>query len=128
MQIDEWADYIKEGRQYFKTARNGRKRKAVFTNEVTYNLICLSLEKLLIGLCMQRGQIPEDHTIRGIVATTNDLCPMDPVLMQEIDSMDRIHDMCSLEVQNFCTVQDGQIEGLLSLNERVEAFVDTHLQ
>lgn len=128
MHSTEWTDYINEGRQYFKTARNGRKRKQVFTSELTYNLICLSVEKLLIGLCLQHGHIPEDHTISGIVMAVHELFQMEPSLMQELQMMDKIQDMCSLDVNNLCIVSDPQIDNLLLLNERVIAFVESRLE
>ncbi len=128
MQISEWEAYIQEGRQYFKTARNGRNRRQVFTNELTYNLIGLSVEKLLIGLCMYQGHVPDDHTIGGIVSAVHDLFPMDPQLMKGLLMMEKIQDMCSLEVNNLCIVSDQQIDHLLILNQGVVDFVDTNLE
>jgi HEPN domain-containing protein len=124
---NESTDYINEGRQYFKTARNGRKRKQVFTNELTYNLIGLSVEKSLIGLCLQQGHVPEDHTITGIVRAVHELFPMEPSLMKEIQMMDKIQNMCSLDVNNLYDVSDPQINDLLLLNERVITFVDLNV-
>jgi hypothetical protein len=53
--MSDGAEFIHEGFQYLKTARNGHKRKKVFNNELVFSLIGLSVEKLLVGLCMQRG-------------------------------------------------------------------------
>ena len=106
-----------------KTALNGQKRKAVFTNELVYNLIGLSLEKMLVGLCLRHGHMPADHTLAGIVGELNELCPMEQSLAEEIRAMDRIQDLCALDMKTFCSVSDRQITQLLSLNERVAAFV-----
>ncbi len=121
--MDEWIEYIQEGRQFLQTARNGQKRKTVFTNELVYNLIGLSLEKMLVGLCMRHGHMPADHTLAGIVSELNDLCPLEASLAEEIRAMDRIQDLCALDMKTFCSVSDRQITQLLSLNERVAAFV-----
>lgn len=128
MQINEWTDYVYQGRQYLKTARNGRKRKQVFTNEVTYNLIALSVEKLMLGLCMKFGHLPEDHTLSGIVTAAHDLCPMDPALKHEIHMMDQMLDMCALDGNMLCIVNDQQIDNLLLLNEQVHAFVASNIE
>lgn len=125
--MQEWTNFIQEGLQFLRTARNGQKRKAVFTNEIIYNLIGLSLEKMLVGLCMRHGHMPADHTLAGIVAEVNDLCPMDTTLAEEIQAMDRIQDLCALDMNSFCTVSDRQVAQLLSLNERVAAFVNQHI-
>ena len=122
--MDEWIDYIQEGRQFLKTARNGQKRKTVFTNEIVYNLIGLSLEKMMVGLCMSYGHMPADHTLTGIVSELNELCPMEASLAEEIRAMDRIQDLCALDMKTFCSVSDGQITQMLSLTERVAEFVN----
>lgn len=125
--MDEWIEYIQEGRQFLQTARNGQKRKDVFTNELVYNLIGLSLEKMLVGLCMRYGHMPADHTLEGIVSEVDALCPMETSLAEEIRAMDRIQDLCALDMKTFCSVSDSQITQMLSLNERVAAFVDQNI-
>jgi hypothetical protein len=124
--MDDWPAFIQEGRVYLRTARNGRK-KHVFNNELVCNLIGLSVEKFLVGLCMQRGHIPADHTLGGIVASTNRLCPMDATLADAIRTMDRIQNLCALEVNAPCSVSDQQVDHLLSMNERVAVFVEENL-
>lgn len=116
-------EFIHEGCQYLKTARNGHKRRKVFSNELVFNLIGLSVEKLLVGLCLEHGHMPADHTLTGIVGETNRLCPMEEALVESIGMMDRVQDLCSLEVDSRCIVNDLQIENLLAMNEQVASFV-----
>ena len=122
--MSEGAEFIREGRQFLNTARNGLQRKAVFNNELIFNLIGLSLEKLLVGLCLERGYMPADHTLAGIVNETNRLCPMEARLIEAIRMMDRVQDLCSLDVTRGCVVSDLQIENLLAMNEQVASFVN----
>ncbi|MBI5063155.1 MAG: hypothetical protein HZB87_06755 [Desulfatitalea sp.] len=122
--IKGWSEYVEEGRRYFKTAQGGRKRAAVFNNELLANLIGLSLEKFLVGLCLRHGHLPADHTLGGIVAEVQRLCPMDAALAEEIMIMDRVQDLCSLDVHMPCAASDRRIEMLLSMNEHVAAFVE----
>ena len=122
--MSDGAEFIHEGFQYLKTARNGHKRKKVFNNELVFNLIGLSVEKLLVGLCMQRGHMPMDHTLAGIVGETNRLCPMKAPLVEAIQMMDRVQDLCSLDVNSRCIVSDLQIDNLLAMNEQVASFVN----
>jgi len=124
--MNEWSAFVHEGHQYLKTARNGHQRKEVFNNELVFNLIGLSIEKLLVGLCMHRGHMPMDHTLAGIVSETNQLCPMEASLTTAIAMMNRVQDLCSLDVDSRCVVDDGQIENLLAMNERVASFVTNH--
>ena len=122
--MSEGAEFIHEGYQYLNTARNGSKRKEVFNNELIFNLIGLSVEKFLVGLCLEHGHMPADHTLAGIVVETHRLCPMEETLVKAIHMMDRVQDLCSLDVKNSCIVSDLQIENLLAMNEQVAAFVN----
>ena len=124
--MTRWFELIQEGRHYLLTARNGHKRNTVFNNELVSNLIGLSVEKLLVGLCMHHGYLPADHTIGGIVAEVHRLCPLDPSLAEAIQRMDRMQNLCALDVQPQSLVGNLQIEELLSMNERVAAFVEMH--
>ncbi|MFZ1984791.1 MAG: hypothetical protein WAU91_10290 [Desulfatitalea sp.] len=124
--MNRWFEFILEGRHYLKTARNGHKRNTVFNNELVSNLIGLSVEKLLVGLCMHHGFMPADHTISGIVAEVHRLCPLDSSLAEAIQRMDRMQNLCALDVQPQSPVGDRQVEELLSMNERVAAFVEIH--
>lgn len=125
--MDDGTEFIQEGHKYLKTARNGLKRREVFNNELIFNLISLSVEKLLVGLCMHRGHMPADHTLAGIVGETNRLCPMEEPLLEAIQMMDRVQDLCSLEVSRGVIVSDKQIRALLKMNGQVAAFVNQHV-
>ncbi len=124
--MNPWSRYLREGRQYLAAARNGYRGKRAFNNELVYNLIGLSVEKFLVGLCLHRGHLPADHTLAGMVIEAHRLCPLEPSLAEAIRMMDRVQDLCSLEVNVRCTVSDPQIESLLAMNERVAAYVSTH--
>ena len=122
--MSDGVEFIHKGLQYLNTARNGHKRRKVFNNELVFNLIGLSVEKLLVGLCLQRGHMPMDHTLAGIVRETNRLCPMKQPLIEAIQMMDRVQDLCSLDANSQCIVSDLQIENLLAMNEQVASFVN----
>ncbi len=126
--MSDGAEFVSEGCQYLKTARNGSKRKRIFNNELIFNLIGLSVEKFLVGLCMHRGHMPMDHTLAGIVSETNQICPMEDSLVEAIRMMDRVQDLCSLDVNPQCIVSDLQIENLLAMNEQVASFVEHHFK
>ncbi|MBI5549997.1 MAG: hypothetical protein HY911_00725 [Desulfobacterales bacterium] len=125
--MNDWANYIQEGRHYLMTAHNGHKRNTVFNNELVGNLIGLSLEKLLVGLCLYHGFLPADHTLTGIVAEVHRRCPLDPSLMDGIRALDRVQNLCALDVQAACAVGDRQIEALLTMNEHIAVFVEKNI-
>ena len=126
--MNDWSLFIHEGTQYLDTARNGHRRKKVFNNELVFNLIGLSVEKLLVGLCLHRGHMPMDHTLAGIVSEVSRLCPMEASLIKAIGMMDGVQDLCALDINSQCIVNDRQIEQLLAMNERVASFVKSNTE
>ena len=48
------------------------------------------------------------------------------VLADAIQRMDRMQNLCALDVQPQSLVGDRQVEELLAMNERVAAFVEMH--
>lgn len=122
--VNGWSDYIEEGRRYLQAAIGGRKRAAAFNNDLLGNLIGLSVEKLLVGLCLRYGHMPADHTLGGMVAEAHSVCPMERSLAEAIVMLDRAQDLCSLDVHMPRAVSDRRIETLLRMNERLAAFVE----
>lgn len=52
--ITGWQDHILAGCQYLKTASNGLSRRAVFNNELIFQLAVMAIEELMAGcLCRQ---------------------------------------------------------------------------
>lgn len=126
--LNDWSQYIQEGRQYLKAALGGHQRAGVFSNELIGNLVGLSLEKLLVGLCLRHGHMPADHTLAGIVAEADRVCPLERSLAEEILLLDRVQDLCSLDVHMPCPPSDRRIETLLRTNERLAVFVEEKIK
>ncbi|MDA8137374.1 MAG: hypothetical protein M0036_01870 [Desulfobacteraceae bacterium] len=126
--VGSWPEYIAQGRQYFKAARGGRKRPEVFTNELVSHLIGLSVEKLLMGLCLRHGRLPADHTLGGIVSEVQSLCPMERMLAEEIALMDRAQDLCALDPRLPLAMSDQRVAHMLETNARVAEYVEEKLQ
>ena len=92
----DWQSQIENGRRYLKTACNGQKRPAVFTPELIYQLTAMAIEKLLAGIYQYHHQMPEDHTLAGLVDGLVPLCPLEKEVADRIKAMAAFDDMCSL--------------------------------
>ncbi|MEN8190641.1 MAG: hypothetical protein ABFS19_12415, partial [Thermodesulfobacteriota bacterium] len=66
--IDDWQEFLAEGNQFLATANNGyARRQQVFTAEILYNLVAMAIEKLIMALLMESGNLPYNHTMHDLV-------------------------------------------------------------
>ena len=79
-----------------RTANNGLSRRAVFNNELIFQLAAMGIEKLMVGVCQYHHQMPTDHTLSGLVEALSEVCPMDADLAGMIKRIELIDDMCTL--------------------------------
>lgn len=122
----DWQAHIHAGCKYLKTAQNGLNRSQVFNNELIYQLTAMAIEKLLVGVYQYHRQMPEDHTLDGLVDGLAAFCTLDPNLAESIKEMGRYDDMCPLVPVNRSIPDDTQIKTLLAVGRRVVGFVKLH--
>jgi hypothetical protein len=123
MENSDWYDHVVAGIQYLKTAKKGESRPEVFTNELTYNLIALAIEKLLVGLSLYHGKIPQHHRLDSLVQAVVKIEPMEDNLVENIKALDDYQNLCSLEVYHLPIPNDLEIRSMLEIAKRVEHFV-----
>lgn len=128
MENSDWYDHVVAGIQYLKTALNGRKRPDVFTNELTYNLIALSLEKLLMGLCIHHGRLPQHHRLDGLVEEVATMEPIDVELVKNVQAVESYQDLCSFEIYKSPFPNDMEIKAMLKIAKEVEQFVKQSIE
>ena len=120
----DWLEHITAGRKYLQTARNGLARPSVFNNKLIYHLTAMAIEKMLVGVFQYHRQMPEDHTLDGLVDGLAHLCPLDKDLADGIKGIGRFDDMCPLVPVKQRTPDDMEIKAMLAVGEQVAAFAD----
>ena len=128
MENSDWYDHVVAGIQYLKTAVKGQSRPEVFTNELTYNLIALSLEKLLVGLSLYHGKIPQHHRLDSLVQAVAKIEPMEAELIKNIQALDDYQNICSLEVYQLPVPNDLEIRSMFEIAGEVEHFVKQSIE
>ena len=121
--FSDWQAHIADGRQYLQTALRGRRRPAVFNNELIFQLAAMGIEKLVVGLSQYHRQMPLDHTLSGLVAELAAVCPLDAALADRIRHIDAMEDMCALTVEHHQPPEDALIREILAVGQEVEHFV-----
>ena len=125
--ISDWHDHMRAGMQYLKTAEKGLNRRAVFNNELIFQLAAMSIEKIIVGLCQYYGQMPADHTLCGLVDALEAVCPLDKDLADMIRRIEQIDDMCSLSPDHRVPPGDVEIEMSLLAGREAARFARRHV-
>lgn len=120
--ITGWQHHILTGCQYLKTASNGLSRRAVFNNELIFQLAAMAIEKLMVGVCQYHCQMPTDHTLSGLLEALADVCPMDADLAGMIRRIEVIDDMCTLSPVHREPPSDLDIQTILIVGRELSFF------
>jgi hypothetical protein len=118
----DWQWHIESGCKFLKTASNGRSRPAVFTPALIHMLTAMAVEQFLVGLWQFYHQMPEDHTLDGLVDGLIRFCPLEKRLAEGIKAMARFDDMCPLVPINQHIPTDGDIQTMLTVAQQTAAF------
>jgi hypothetical protein len=122
--ITGWQEHIQAGREYLKTGTKGVSRPAVFNNELIFQLAAMGIEKIIAGMCQYHHQMPCDYTLSGLVAELNDVCPVDPNLIEQIKRIEQLDDMCTLAPERRTPPSDADVHEVLAVGEAVVRFAD----
>ena len=125
--ISDWHDHVRDGLKYVKTASNGLSRRAVFNNELIFQLAAMGIEKIIVGVCQYYGQMPTDHTLSGLVEALTAVCPMDDDLADMIRRIEQMDDMCSLRPDHRNPPGDVEIEIALLAGRELASFAKQHV-
>jgi hypothetical protein len=120
--ISAWHDPLREGLQYLATAGSGLNRRAVFTNEVIFQLAAMGVERIIVGVCQYFGGMPSDHTLSGLVDALAEVCPLDAELADLIKRIEAIDDMCTLTPWRRSPPGDIDVEMVLLAGHEMAAF------
>jgi hypothetical protein len=125
--ITGWQDHISGGRKYLNTANRGLSRPAVFNNELIFQLAAMAIEKLIVGVSQYHRQMPADHTLSGLVRGLEPVCRLDDSLVERIQRIEGMDDMCTLAVRHRKVPDNEAIKEILAIGEAVARFVDDHI-
>lgn len=124
----DWQTHLSAGRRYLKTAINGQSRPSVFNNQLIYQLTAMAIENLLTGVYQYHQQMPEDHTLDGLVDGLAAICPLDRNLADSIKGIGRYDDMCPLVPVKQSVPNDLEIKAMLAIGKQVVGFTELHIE
>lgn len=120
--IKGWEEYLKEGKQFLKAASNGfDTRKEVFTAEILYNMIAMSIEKFIMGALMASGNLPYNHTMYDLVEAMESHLPGAlEGIKAKLLALDAFQDICDLENYKIAPPMMEEIPAILDLAHELQ--------
>lgn len=119
--------FIKEANEFYKVAVGGVKKKKIFTNEILYNLISISIEKYFMGFLTSRNQLPQCHTLKNMINEVKSLVEVNETIVQKMYYFDDVQQICSLIDYHRKTISDHDINEMISVLGEIKELVDRNL-
>ena len=119
--------FVDEANKYLQTARRGHRRSAVFNNAMIYHIICLSIEKYLLGLFAYHNTLPMHNTLTSMIREAAPLVQMPPFMIEEVTAMDNVVNLCDPGAPLEAIITDGQLQGMINTGEKLRKMVNEHL-
>jgi len=127
-QKPEWTRFTDEGAQFLATAVNAvRKRRKVFTPDILYNLIAMSMEKYIMGYLLYRKNLPDNHTLGDLMDALKRVDSIEDDLCDRIVRMDRFQEICCITTYSRDIPEEKDIQEMLTLGERIRDFVNDRM-
>ena len=124
----EWHEYVNDGCKYLKTAVNGSvKRKNVFTPEIIFNIVAMSIEKNIMGYLLYNNCLPENHTLRDLADAVRLIYPFENDLFEKLVDMDRFQEICCIDLYERKIPDEDDVKEFLDIGQKVRAFVKEQL-
>lgn len=119
--------FIKEANEFYKVAVGGVKKKKIFTNEILYNLISISIEKYFMGFLTSRNQLPQCHTLKNMINEVKSLVEVNETIVQKMYYFDDVQQICSMIDYHRKTISDHDINEMISVLGEIKELVDRNL-
>jgi hypothetical protein len=128
--ITGWEEFLAEGDAYLKTGMGAHAKgrtvagATVFTPEILYNIIAMSIEKLVMATLMKRGALPYNHTMYDLVEAMDDVFPDSLAGIREgLLDLDRYQEICDIDHYNIVPPDSKEIPGMLNLAVQLQNVV-----
>ena len=122
--IRDWEEFLLEGRQFLATASKAyaAKRKA-FTTGIIYNLVAMSIEKMIMAMLMKSGNLPYNHTMHDLVESMEEFMPGQlENLGEELKRLDAFQEICDQDEYTIKTPTATEVSRMLTLADRMESL------
>jgi hypothetical protein len=124
MNKNDCANFVDAGNSYLQTARRGHRRGSVFSDTMIYHILCLSIEKYLMGIFCLHNAIPEHNTLSHMAQEASAFANLPAGLIERIKSMDKILNLCDPAAPLQAMITEGQLKSMLHVGEKIRDIAE----
>lgn len=113
--------YYNEGRNFYAMARNcfqNNNRK--FNNELLFNILSISMERMLVSIILYHGKMPLSETVSGLLRETKDYVSWPDECIAQARSLNRFVHLCSLEPVPLKIPDNSELENIVTLASTIK--------
>lgn len=114
--------FLKEGNAYLKTVCNAHKRPEVFSPEIVFNLLSMSIEKLMMSILMYSGCLPDNHTFHDLANAYHAVDVLEPEMRTLLLSLDSHNNLCSMDAFQQIIPNEETLQSFLELAKRFQVI------
>ncbi|MFA6714821.1 MAG: hypothetical protein WC082_00530 [Victivallales bacterium] len=121
-----YTKYWEEAGKYLRIAKSGLNRPKVFTPEMLYKLLGLSIEKFFIAAMVRHGDFANSRTFPGLADSASRIRPVEASLMERLEEAESYRKI--RPVFDNCMRRDIPPEALLKMintTEKVKGWADS---
>lgn len=119
--------FMTDAESYYKTALGGVNRKNIFTNEILYNIISMSIEKYMMGFLTSKNELPPCHTLGNMIKEIKRHIPVEEGLVKRLDYFDKLQFICSFSFIKQEPISDNDIADMIVTLTEIRAMVQGYL-
>jgi hypothetical protein len=123
-QKEKWEQFLKEGREFHRTALGSLKRPEVFTPEIIQNIAAMGIEKYFMAIFVRRGMLPQNHTMSDFVEETKSLMPLPEELEESLLYFDSLQNICSFDDFKITKPSPGDVDRFINTINQVAALAE----
>ena len=127
MNGNDCASYVEAGNSYLRTAQRGHRRDSVFNGTMIYHILCLSIEKYLMGIFCFHNAIPQHSTLSHMVQEAADFADLPADLIEQVRAMDSVLNLCDPAAPLQAVLTESQLGSMIRVGERIRDVASAHI-
>lgn len=124
----DWKFYYNEGVQYLQTANGWHAKGKKFNNELKFNMLSISMERMLVGLLLFNKEMPYSETVTGLVREAKPFVNWSEKFIKEVKKLNKYMFLCSLDPDSSKAPNDSELEEVYALAAQLKDKINTELE
>ncbi len=127
MKKNDCESFFDAGHSYLQTAQHWHRGQSVCRGAMIYHILCLSIEKFLMGIFCYHHAVPQHNTLFHMVQEVAAFTDIPEDLIEQVQSMDNVLNSCDSNTPLQASLTESRLAAMLTVGERVRRLVAAHL-